>query len=357
MLEPWHIAIDGSGNAWIGSQVGWTVAELSSTGAILSGSKGYIGDGLGANNGIAIDNSGNAWITNGDFTVTEFSKSGIPLSGSYPFGAVGGYISPSMCEGWGIAIDASNNAWVTSLTLFCTNITEFSSSGSVLSGEGGYLSDSMYAPYSIAIDGSGNAWVLNSNTYKNATITKLSSSGAVLSGSAGYDLSGTVFNNGLAIDSAGNAWLASSIPPASSLLKVSNSGTLLGQYTGGGLTYPYSIALDGAGNIWVINSPSIPTEGSSSVSEFAGNGTPITGPNGYTSSGYNGLPLVAQPSDIAIDGSGDVWITPGFAQLDNGGVDYVIEIIGAAVPVVTPVVAGLPEKPTADGSSNLATRP
>jgi hypothetical protein len=356
MSQPWTIAIDGSGNAWIGSQTAWTVTELSSTGAILSGPNGYTGNGLVANNGIAIDGSGNAWITDGDGYVTEISSSGFPLSGSFPDGKAGGYTSPSMGGDRGIAIDAANNAWVTNLG-GDSNTTEFSSTGSVLSGESGYSSNYMRLPYDIAIDGSGDVWALNSTTYDGATITKLSNSGAVLSGTGGYDISGTIFNSGLAIDSSGNAWFLTSGGPTSSLVKVSNSGVLLGQYTGGGLAYPYKIALDGAGNVWVINCPNNSTEGSYSVSEFNKNGIPITGSSGYISSGYNGSALVLGPSDIAIDGSGDVWIMPGFNQIDNGGTNFVVELIGAAVPVITPIAAGLPQTPTTDGTSNLATRP
>ena len=54
---------------------------------------------------------------------------------------------------------------------------------------------------------------------------------------------------------------------------------------------------------------------------------------------------------IAVDGSGNVW----FTNHDSAGA--VEELIGAATPVITPIVAGLPLTPTADGSSNLGTRP
>jgi hypothetical protein len=35
----------------------------------------------------------------------------------------------------------------------------------------------------------------------------------------------------------------------------------------------------------------------------------------------------------------------------------VLEFIGAATPVITPIAAGLPSAPTANGTSNLGTRP
>ena len=56
------------------------------------------------------------------------------------------------------------------------------------------------------------------------------------------------------------------------------------------------------------------------------------------------------PYGIAIDGSGNVWITC------YGG-STVTELIGAAAPVITPISAGLPTVPTVNGTSNLGTRP
>jgi hypothetical protein len=67
---------------------------------------------------------------------------------------------------------------------------------------------------------------------------------------------------------------------------------------------------------------------------------------------------VLYPSATAVDGSGNVWILNGNCTgLNFAGEDTVIELIGAATPVITPVAAGLPLKPTVGGTSNLATRP
>ena len=52
----------------------------------------------------------------------------------------------------------------------------------------------------------------------------------------------------------------------------------------------------------------------------------------------------------ALDASGDIWVA-------NGGNNTVTEVIGAAVPVITPIAAGLPATPTVGGVSNLGTRP
>ena len=75
------IAIDGAGNAWItNSMVGNSVAKLSPTGLVLSGSGGFTGGGLSEPNGIAIDGSGNAWVANklrGSDRVFEFRNGAV----------------------------------------------------------------------------------------------------------------------------------------------------------------------------------------------------------------------------------------------------------------------------------------
>jgi hypothetical protein len=79
--------------------------------------------------------------------------------------------------------------------------------------------------------------------------------------------------------------------------------------------------MDGAGNAWVAN------QSGSSVTEFTSTGTALSPSTGYTG-GSQGAHAY-----IAIDGSGDVWVT--------NDTDSVTELIGAAAPVVTPKVANL----------------
>jgi hypothetical protein len=78
---------------------------------------------------------------------------------------------------------------------------------------------------------------------------------------------------------------------------------------------------------------------------LSGSGTPISGLSGYSCNGITTYQL----GNIAIDGSGNIWAV--------GACSSVLEFIGIATPVITPIAAGLPSTPTADGSSNLGTRP
>ena len=335
--NPQRIAIDGSGNAWVANEFSpGSVTKLSSSGSILSGAGGYTGGGMDEPSGIAIDGSGNAWVANYAGSVTKLSSSGSILSGTSGFPA-GGLIGYST----GITIDGSGNVWIPA---YGFPVTKLSSSGSVLSGANGFTGSGLTGYSSgIAIDGSGNAWVAVSG---NIVVTELSSSGSILSGTNGFFGGGMWNPSAIAMDGSGNAWVANLY--GHSITKLSNSGAFLSGangFTGGDLDFSVGIAIDGSGNAWVVNgySNSGVNSGLGSITELSSSGSILSGLNGLTGGNLD------YPLSIAIDGSGNVWVGSSFSAVS--------ELIGAAVPVITPVVAGLPVTPTTNGSSNLGTRP
>jgi PKD repeat protein len=354
LSDPTSIAIDGYGNVWIGNDVSWDVVKLSSSGLLLAV---FQANGIFETGGIAIDTSENAWITDRNNYVVELSNSGDPLSGSYPYGTVGGYAGYAMCMSQAIAIDGYGNPWVTQVgagTCISNTIDEFSNSGVLLSGQG-YASNDLFQPYGIAIDGSGNAWAVNDD---HQSVTEFSNSGAVLSGAAGYS-SPLLYAKGIAIDGHGNVWIAG-LDTSDGVYKIveySQSGSQLAIYplntTENGYNEPSAIALDGAGNVWTTNESGVAYTGPSSISELSSSGSFMSGSGGYTGGGQ-----LSDPSSLAVDASGNVWVTNG--SMYCYGHDYcntVVEFIGAAVPVLAPIAAGLPPSPTKDGTSKLATRP
>ena len=180
----------------------YDVTELSSTGSFLSGTSGYTTASLNEPYGIAIDHSGNAWVTN--FTgnsVTRLSPSGANLSGT------SGYTG-TLDEPDSVAIDAFGSAWVTSFDLL---LTEFSNTGSELSpGFEGYNGGGILEPSSVAIDGSNRAWVANDGFLglnPTPAIAVFSGTGAPLTGS-GITGGGLDDPTSIAMDSAGNAWIS-----------------------------------------------------------------------------------------------------------------------------------------------------
>jgi hypothetical protein len=351
LSAPQGIAIDRYGNAWVPNaffslSTPRGLTEFSSLGAAVSPSTAYSGP-LSNGSFDAIDPSGNIWVINAHSTgslntpggLVEYSSSGSALQSFYPTaGASLGCISTP----GPIAIDAAGSVWLVDQSAMCA--AKVSNTGAVLWQDS--ISDSLvYGPRSTAIDGSGNAWI--------GTAV-----GGILnfSGSGSPMLSGLTGGFGVAVDAAGDVWGRQN----AGLVKLSNSGSVLSGsgYIGGGFSYPNVIALDGAGNVWAPNQ-----YGSSGadlvgwISEMSNLGQAMSGTTGFVGPSFNGQPgAVYAPLNLAIDGSGNVWVT-NTNWSSSASNATVTEFIGAAVPVVTPIAAGLPTTPTADGSSKLGTRP
>jgi streptogramin lyase len=313
---PIGIAIDGSGNVWVSANTfsgGGSLSEFSSLGAAISPSTGYTGGGLDDPVLLAIDNSGEIWATNGDgSSLSKFSASGAAISSST------GYIGGGLHDPTGVAIDGSGNVWAASSS--GASLSEFSASGTAISSSTGYTVGNLNRPYGVAIDGTGSIWVANAG---GNSLSEFNSSGTAISGSTGYTGGGLNDPLVLAIDGSENVWIANYF--GNSLSEFNSTGTIISSsagYTGGGLNGPFDIAIDGAENIWVANA------GGNSLSEFNSSGTAISGSTGYTGGDLNG------PACLAIDGSGNIWVV-------NETGDSLSELIGAATPVVTPLVANL----------------
>ncbi len=178
----------------------------------------------------------------------------------------------------------------------------------------------------LAIDASGDVWSVGGGDP--LCLSEFSNSGLAISPSTGYVGGGLENPNGLGIDGSGNVWAAN--PPFAVLSEVSNSGVAIspsGGFTGGGEGGSRFLAVDGEGNVWLANNV---------VGEFSNLGTPISPGTGY-GGGLNGA------AGIAVDGSGNVWIA-------NESSSTLVEIVGAAAPVVTPLA-------TAAKNNQLGQRP
>jgi hypothetical protein len=333
--SPDGLAVDGAGDVWIASpgtsqdyQTNCNITELSSLGTVLSGTGGFVRGSVRSPSGIAIENSGNVWIS-GQVTHTyEISDTGAFVGGTYGYGGSGSATA--------VAVDATGNVWFAEADY----LQEFSDTGAALPG-GDHFGNGLNTSFglTVAIDGSGSAWVSNFT----GTVTVVTSSGGYPSGANGYLCCGGTGGAGTAIDSLGDAWVVAD----SGVIELSNTGALLSpQY--GFQQQPIAVslrglAIDGAGMVWVLSG--------TGISELSNTGAPLSGTNGYTTA-----LAIGNLSAIAIDGSGDVWVTNAgdLVSPSSGGI---VEFVGAATPVITPIVAGLPATPTADGSNMLGTRP
>jgi streptogramin lyase len=309
------LAIDGSGDVWFADGDDDNVGELNPAGKLLSGSSGYVGGGLTNPGSVAIDAAGNVWATNtaGPASISELNSSGAAISGSSGYTG-GGLLFPTE-----IAIDTGGDAWVTNPST--NSLSEFNPGGSPVTGSSGYTGGGLGIPGGIAIDVSGNVWVANSK--RNAGISEFSSAGSPISGSTAFG--GGAMGNidqalTIALDGAGNIWVTDSVQ---SIAELGPNGAELSPgigYMGGGIDNPVGIAIDGSENVWVTNFTA------SSISELNSSGATI-------SPAYFGYEAGERyvPNAIAIDGSGNVWV----------GGSAIIEYVGAATPVVTPIVANL----------------
>lgn len=296
-----NLAIDASGNVWTADGDNNTIIEFSPVGAEISPGAGFTGGGLAGPHRIAIDTNGNVWALNGSIvspSISEFNSSGAPISGT------AGYTGGGLSGAAGMAVDASGNVWMANKT--GNSLSEFNSSGDAISSAPGYTGGGLNAPSSIAIDTGGNVWAADGNDY----LSEFNSGGDAVPGSP-YSGSGLDGPLGIAVDAAGDIW---AINVSSTLSEFTSSGSPVNLGTFSGVSGPRDITADGDGDLWIAD-----TSGFGAVEVSPSTSQTIAA---Y----YGGIDA------IAVDGSGNVWT--------SGGVT-VVEFVGAAAPVVTPIVANL----------------
>jgi streptogramin lyase len=321
----------------------------------------FTGGGMNAPSGLGVDATGNIWVASYFGVASEFSPTGVPL---FPTGITSGGLEHS----YGLAVDAQNNAWIPDEDSSGVNnglgaITVLNSSGQVLSGATGYTAGGIYYPIAVAIDPNATTWVIN---YGNSSLTLLNSGGQPLSGSNGYSSPKLVFPVAIALDANHNAWLANSedvtvtkVSPdgtqftsysccngaagiaidqrgfvwvanyyGDSISQLANDGTVVSSgYSDNkaSIWHPQGIAIDGSGHVWVTNYLG------SSITELAGSTAASPGQILSPTHGYAADAGFVQAFAIAVDASGNLWIT-------NFNTNTLTEIIGLATPVKTPLL-------------------
>jgi sugar lactone lactonase YvrE len=217
-------------------------------------------------------------------------------------------------------------------------------------------------PYGLALDSSGNLYVADK---ANHIIRKITSAGVVttLAGSAGSpgSINGTgsdaLFNQptGVAVDSGGNVYVADS---ANNLIRKITSSGVVTTFAGtagssgavdsnpGPVTFnqPYGVAVDGSGNVYVTefnnNTIRMITSGGT-VTTLAGTAG-VTGSANATGSSAS----FHQPIGIAADTSGNLYVA------DSG--NNLIRKVVASTGVVTTLAGSAGVEGTADGTGTAA---
>jgi streptogramin lyase len=186
-----------------------------------------------------------------------------------PQSGTSGYTTSQFIFPVAVAVDSSHNGWVANQS--SNTVTKVSQDGNTISS---YIVGS--GPSGVAVDENNNVWVAN---YYNDSIGLVSSAGAVKSGSSGYTGGGIVHPQGIAIDGAGTAWVTNYRGPSLSELAAataSSPGKVLSPSTGWGtdasLLEAFGIAIDASGNLWVTNF------GNNTLTEFVGLAVPVKTP-------------------------------------------------------------------------------
>jgi ligand-binding sensor domain-containing protein len=284
---PTALAIDTQGNAWVANNGNNTVLGLCPSGGLC----GQIYNNTNACNNspcginepvwLAFDGSGNLWVVNtGTTSLSELFGIGNSSNANQGFAI---YTPSSVVNPVFVALDVSGNAWVADYGSGKSGtdaVEKLSAHGVSLAKEtGSGLSD----PEDVAIDRSGNIWV---GSKADAVLTEYNSSGTVLSGSSGFTGGGIDDPTVVAVDGANRIWTANG--SGNSISEFSNTSGTIGTpispstgYTNSGINTTSWLAIDKSGNVWVSSETPTAVAGTSlwgAITEFVGAAAPVVTP-------------------------------------------------------------------------------
>jgi hypothetical protein len=303
-----NLVIDSSQNAWAGTAAG-VEGPIYEDGP----STGYVftTDTISFTRPEApvADNSGNLYMVHGPTCPTP-DVSGCSGSQSNPtFNEVtGGASSGTSCD------------------LGPTPITIPAVPANCSNGTGDFYAGA-YVTHA-AIDGAGYIWMTSDTPIFGNTIVRINKTNGLVPNSnfpinsGGICLTGLTSPEQPAIDAAGYAW----VPVYGNGL---NTDVFVINPTGTTCTFPhtgrgpYGAAVDGVSNVWITNRTDATLTGLNYTTGTALNSTNLQPQN-------DGASLLADPMNIAIDISGDAFIT-------NFGGNSIVEIIGLTTPVYGPL--------------------
>jgi hypothetical protein len=351
---PGRMAFDAHGNIWVsnnfqppGTDAGLGVISLDPTGQARNGSP-VTGGGIQGNWwGIAIDRSNRVWLSNftgndpNEFTSPDFkggNATSLFTSDAQALSPATGFQQGPLQAPQGIAVDQRGNVWIANHGN--ATVTEYPGgdpdAARVFSGGG------LHNPFAVAVDGSGNVWVDNGSLDASApgTLTKIDTNGQV---TGPYDGGGMRSPQGMAFDAQGNLWVASLVDD--DITEFAPGGTLKGTFRAPSIQGAWATAVDGDGNVWATSFIG------EKLTQLCGARTSACPPGmrtgdvispareGFTNGGLQHL------TAVQVDQSGNVWVANNWASLyPIVGGDGLVEFIGAAPPVRTPLI-GPPQRP------------
>jgi len=365
LTAPLSLAVDSSGNVWVGNDLGGTsdgsLGELSPTGTPLFGSNFPFNTATstltaaGIRN-IAVDLNDNIWLatSGGSSYLYEFQPGTNPVTTAIPTA----HLSKST---WGLTIDGSDDVFVSeqsSSAVSTANIYEFPAG--VITNEVEYPEDSgaELRAENLAIDATSghNLWIdagsNNNLMIQLSNITPCTPSGGqpatcTVSTASGANAYATIAAGSPTAPQAiaagvGGIWFANNGGSTLNFIPLTGNTAGTPVVAGGATTMsgPKFIAVDGAGNVWTAgNAQTSP----GSVEEVNSAGTVLspsnTGNSPFNVIGFSHAGLTTG-AGVAVDPSGNVWVADNLATGSTSGAS-VFELVGAAAPTVAPVAASI----------------
>jgi len=331
--------------------------------------------------GVIFDPSGQLWIANFGFqdapceftpqqatknSVSVFTKDGQAVS------LISGYTQGNISWPQGISSDRQGNIWIAN----CGNDTvtvyrqgDPAQATNISLGPTPPSGDPQIKPFGTVIDLQGNLWVTGN---RSDAMYVLSPSGTLIDTLPSTYQGTTVITKpiGNTIDSKGNVWVANSdwldspCPtrdvlgsaqnPSVTMYRASDRTPQPGSpFNGGGITLPWGVTVDGDDTVWVLNfgvlppAPGNSTDIPNGVSRLCGADTTKCPPGFATGDPIS--PSTSYRSDAlqrmtagAVDPSGNLWVTNNWKidvdPFKNPGGNAVVILIGAAAPLMTPVI-------------------
>jgi hypothetical protein len=367
--EPLDLKVDSGGNVWVISNPGG-LTEITPGGVpnFYSATFGSASQSISAQNprNLALDTNNNVYIATSSSNYYEVKYTpGTAATAA----TVLTFASPINKSPYGLTIDGNNNVYMGLQSSSATvEIVQFPASNFSLTsyitfplatatpGTAGASGSNTYVvPEYMAADTNGNIWftggggtnpgaaveLTNINTSSCSafpcTATTSTTANTYVTSSGG----GQSEPYGLAANANGTMWVANVSNTSVTAINGATGttpGTATNYAPSGGFSSPHYLATDGSGNVWVANKNTGTPPSGGTVSEISSAGTllsetpisPAAAPNGFAHVG------LASGEGIAVDPSGNVWIA-NFVS-GTGGVE---EIVGAAIPTVTPIALAL----------------
>jgi len=327
---PIALAADGQGRIWVANFSGSSVAVLDGMGKPVTDSPFTGGGNIHQPFSIAIDTLGDAWI--GSFVATNGIVKLLPTGAPDPASPLASVDSSSSHSFESIVVDGTgsvNNIW----THTENRLYKYAVSGTLL---GQYNPGSMNDAAGMSLDMNSQLYIGQpGSSNSSAQISVISTGdGSEKSGSP-ISLFSTVHGSyALGVDGFNNLWVGNSASGANSVTYIQTDPTNVANdvadsgspYAIGGA--PIGLVVDGFGRAWLALSTKGVARGVNS------NSFPFTMPSG----GF-GLDEGMNPRAVAVDGGGNVWVADiSTASNANGNL---IEFVGLGAPTVTPTAAAM----------------